>query len=38
MAVKAYTALRERACNTLLDNDIGVVVMLDFLANPRAIR
>jgi hypothetical protein len=36
--VKAYTVPREGACNTLLDNDTLVVVMLDFQANPRAIR
>jgi hypothetical protein len=36
--VKAYTALHNGACNTLLDNDTMVVVMLDFRANPRAIR
>jgi hypothetical protein len=36
--VKAYTVPCEGACNTLLDNDIGLAVMLDFLANLRAIR
>ena len=36
--MKAYTAPCEGACNTLLDNDIDLAVMLDFLANLRDIR
>jgi hypothetical protein len=36
--VKAYTVPHGGACNTLLVHNNEVAVMLEFLANPRAMR